>query len=140
MAEVILELLSAARSILQVLEGRALAHTKVSATEASRVAPIVKTSSLSTAELGKIGDAVRSAGFAADDVAMLLDVVADRAADSPKVGMVKAGSRVAVQSFTNFVHYLPQSLWDILRGGEIDRFWCTCCRWDFATPARRRRK
>ena len=115
-------MLSAARNILHALEGRAVAHKKVSAAEASRVAPIVQSTSLSMAELGKIGDAVRSVGFAADDVAQLLDVVGARAADSAMALPVNAGNRVAVQNFTNFVNYLPQSLWELLRVGEVDRF------------------
>ena len=119
MAEAILRQLGASRSILQALGGNVAFH-KASAAEARKVKQALLSVALQSVELAQVVTAINEVGFAADDLASLLEVIAEAAIGQPAAPALQRSSRSSMQSWETFVNYLPASLWSRLQAGQID--------------------
>ena len=108
MADAILQKLGACKSLLSALHQRP-GFDKTSSIEAQRVQALLRVSPLGTEDLGKVAEAIQSAGFADADAAAILDTVADLAGSGGAQPVLKA-KRVTTQDYTEMRHYLVPSV------------------------------
>ena len=120
MMERAMQEIAASQTILRALAGRP-GFAKVSSNESAKLRNILQTVVCTTADLGKIGEAIRAAGFQADHEGALLDVVAERAATPACAAPEKGSHRVGVQNYLSFVNFVKASTWQSLREGEHAR-------------------
>ena len=118
MADNILEQISASRSILGALNGRA-SLSKVSKSEKERIIASLQSCAIATTSLGRIAEAIQKAGFLDEDQGVLLDAVAEKATTS---GPPQKMMRTNTQDFVQFVHHMPASLWQRLQEGHVYEF------------------
>ena len=107
--------IAASRSVLQVMHGRS-AFTPVSSSERDAVGQLIRNAAFNTADLGKVAEAVKQAGFVAEDEDML-DIIAEKVSAVPGLAL-GCSVRTGLQYFSHALHYLPQGIWDDMSEGR----------------------
>lgn len=110
----------ASASLLQALRGRA-GLDRVSKAEASRLKAALEKNECDTATLGALASAIASAGFMKCDEDDLLDAVTKVAANAKPGAVTDKPSRTSTQDFEHIVRYLPDRVWQSLRGGDPEQ-------------------
>lgn len=93
-------------------------YGKASAAESHRLRILLRTTPLSTCDLGKVAVAIKEAGFTSEDEVALLDALAEG------IGVAQpcsAGPKSSTQDFTELLKYLtPEVLKSLRNGGLTD--------------------
>ena len=110
MAEAILQKLGACKNLLSALSSRP-GYGKTSSVEAQRAQALLRVTPLGTEDMGKVAEAIQTAGFAEADAAALLDTLADLAGSGEAEPVLKA-RRVTKQGqdYSELRHYLVPSV------------------------------
>ena len=110
MAEAILQKLGACKNLLSALSSRP-GYGKTSSVEAQRAQALLRVTPLGTEDMGKVAEAIQTAGFAEADAAAILDTLADLAGSGEAEPVLKA-RRVTKQGqdYSELRHYLVPSV------------------------------
>ena len=116
--DVVLQQLGACGTLLRAMRGRG-AFSQLSAAEAERAGQALRTVALSPVDATRVVEAVTKAGFDPAHEGQLLDTLGEVLTCTQSKSAAPVMGRASSQSFENFVHYLPRSVQEKLKQGDV---------------------